>query len=157
MRLVLSLYNVADLLERAGDEAKNIGSTVVRLFEEDRLPATSEPMRDVTHLAELAMSMLERAMMSFGTRDLELAVEVVRCDATMNSEFRSALRRLSTFILEDARNLGHAIDMVVVFKSLERIGDCAKNISENLIYSIKGKDIRHLHPDTLARGGYLDT
>jgi len=157
MRLVLALYNVADLLERAGDEAKNIASTVVRLFDEERLAPTTEPIRDVTHLADLAASMLERALKALEGRDLDLAVEVVRCDVTMNSEFRSALRRLSTFILEDTRNLRHSIDMVGVFTSLEGIGDCAKAVSENLIYAIKGKDIRHMHPDSLARGGYLDT
>lgn len=156
MRLVLSMYNTVDILERVGDEAKGIASVVVRLFEADRMPPTSEQMRDVTHLAALSVDMLERSLKALHDLDMEQAVEVVRCEETIDTEFRSALRRLSTFIIEDIRNLKHAIDMVVVFKGLERIGDYAKNISENLIYTIKGKDVRHMHPDTLS-GGYLDT
>lgn len=156
MRLVLSLYSVVDIIERVGDEAKGIAAVVVRLFEADHNPPTSDQMRDVTHLAALCVDMLERAMVALNSLNIEQAIEVVRCEATIDSEFRAALRRLTTFILEDTRNIKHGIDMVVVFKGLERIGDYARNISENLIYSIKGKDVRHMHPDSIA-GGYLES
>ena len=54
-----------------------------------------------------------------------------------------SLRRLTTFVLEDARNVGHAINITLVLKALERIGDHARNISEYVIYLIRGEDIRH--------------
>lgn len=156
LRLVLSLHDVIDVLERTGDEAKGISAIVVRLFEQDRAPPTSEQMRDVTHMGQLAPVMLERALAALAGRDLESAVGVVRQDEEMNGEFRSALRRLATFLIEDVRNITHSIDLVIAFKSLERIGDYAKTIGEHVIYTIKGKDVRHMHPDSLS-GGYLDT
>ena len=58
-------------------------------------------------------------------------------------EFQSALRRLATYIMEDARNVGHAINTVLLVKALERIGDHARNLAEYVIYLVQGDDIRH--------------
>jgi len=156
MRLVLSLHDVVDVLERAGDEAKEIAEMVVRLFEQDRVPPSSEQMRDVTHMGQLAAEMLKDALAALSARDLNAAIAVVQKDDEMNGEFRSALRRLATFLIEDVRNIKHSIDLVIAFKGLERIGDYAKIIGEHLIYTLRGKDVRHMHAGNLS-GGYLDT
>ncbi|MEN8174606.1 MAG: phosphate signaling complex protein PhoU [Pseudomonadota bacterium] len=155
LRLVISLHNVVDILERVSDAAKAISEIVVHLFEEERLPPTPELMRDVTHMGTLAVSMLREALTALANQDVDLAVVTVQHDVDMNAEFRSALRRLATFLLEDMRNLSHSIDMVFVLKSLERVSDYARNICEHLIYAVKGKDVRYIHPDHLS-GGYLD-
>ena len=83
--------------------------------------------------------------------DVDLALRVARGDAELDSEFQSGLRRLATFLMEDSRNVGHVISATLVLKSIERIGDHAKNIAEYVVYLVKGKDVRHVSPETLAR------
>ena len=75
--------------------------------------------------------------------DIERAEKLVSSDGELNEEFQSALRRQTTFVLEDARNVGHAINIVLMTKALERIGEHAINLAEYVIYLVKGKDVRH--------------
>ncbi len=155
LRRVMSLHQITGILEHIGDEAKSIASIVVRIFDEDRSPPTPDLMRDVTHMGDVAVGMLKHSMQALASRSVDEAVQVLRRDEDLNAEFRSALRRLSTFLMEDPRNLKHSIDMVCVYRSLERIGDYAKNLSEQLIYIVKAKDVRYMNVDNLI-GGYLD-
>ena len=81
--------------------------------------------------------------------DVDKAIQVARGDVELDSEFQAALRRLSTYIMEDARNVGHTINVTFIVKSLERIGDHAKNIAEYVVFLVKGKDVRHVSPDSI--------
>ena len=155
LRVVMALHQTVGMLEHIGDEAKGIAEIVVRVFEEDRVPPTSDLMRDVTHMGNLAVGMLESALTALDERDVDAAVAVLKRTEDMKAEFRSALRRLSTFVMEDARNLKHSIDMICVYRSLERVGDYAKNLGEQVIYIVKGKDVRYMNVDNLANG-YLE-
>lgn len=83
---------------------------------------------------------------------MDLAIEVAKRDSELDCEFRAALRRLATYILEDPRNVGHATDATFILRSLERIGDHAKNIAEYVIFLVKGKDVRHISPGSLNKG-----
>jgi phosphate transport system protein len=155
LRLVVSLSSIGDAIEHVGDEAKRIARSTIRLCEGDRIPPVPELMRDATHMGALAPRMLEDSLLALESRDVKEAVAVLKHDKDLDAEFRSALRKLATFILEDPRNLKHAIEMVFVLKGLERIGDYAKNVSEQLIYIVKGEDVRYMNVDNLANG-YLD-
>lgn len=152
LRLVMALHQIVGILEHVGDEAKGIAQIVVRIYDEERAPPTSELMRDVTHIGNLAVSMLESAMDALEERNVDASVALLRRTEDMKAEFRSALRRLSTYVMEDARNVKHSIDMICVYRSLERIGDYAKNLAEQLIYIVKGKDVRYMNVDNLGNG-----
>ena len=98
--------------------------------------------------------MFDNARRVISSRDLDQAVNVIQRDEEMDQEFRSSLRRLATFLLEDPRNIKHSIDMVFVYKSLERIGSYSKNLCALTIYVVKGKDVRYMSAENLA-AGYL--
>lgn len=155
LRLVISLSSIGDAVEHIGDEAKRIARSAIRLCEGGRFPPIPELMRDVTHMGALAPQMLNSSLAALDERSVDGSLAVLQCDKELDSEFRSALRRLATFVLEDPRNLKDSIEMVFVFKALERIGDYAKNISEQVIYIVKGEDVRYMNVDNLS-GGYLD-
>lgn len=149
LRTVLSLNKSVTDLERIGDEAKKLARVAIRLYESDSNFPNHQLLRDVTTMANLASAMLRGALQALETLDVHRALEVAKCDAELNSEFQASLRRLTTYIVEDLRNLGHAIDVIIAVKGLERIGDHAKNIAEYVIFLVKGKDVRHTSPYSL--------
>lgn len=89
--------------------------------------------------------MLHEALESFDKLDAERAAALICKENELEIEFRSSLRRLATYLLEDARNVGHAIHTVLMIKSIERVGDHARNLAEYIVYIIQGRDIRHNH------------
>lgn len=155
LRLVMSLHQITGILEHIGDEAKSIASIVVRIVDEDRSPPTPDLMREATDFGDVAVGMLQHSMNALASRSVDDAVQVLQREQDLNAEFRSALRRLSTFLMKDPRNLRHSIDMVCVYRSLENIGDYARNLSEQLIYIVKAKDVRYMNVENLV-GGYLE-
>ena len=87
--------------------------------------------------------MLRRTLDCFARLDCDGAAEVIRDDAGIDTEFRSILRQLITYMMEDPRTISSSIDLVFVAKAIERVGDHAKNLSEQIIYIVKGTDVRH--------------
>jgi hypothetical protein len=73
-------------------------------------------------------------------------------DDEVDDAFRAILRQLITFMIEDPRTISGCLDVVFVAKALERVGDHAKNISEYVVYAVKGKDVRHLSVEEIERG-----
>jgi phosphate transport system protein len=100
-------------------------------------------MVQVRHAAEAAISMLRRTLDAFARLDVDTAREVIRDDAGIDTEFRSILRQLITFMMEDPRTISVALDFVWIAKAIERIGDHAKNMAEYVIYIVEGTDVRH--------------
>ncbi len=101
------------------------------------------PAVDVRHAAELAISMLRRTLDAFARLDCNVAQEVIRDDAGIDAAFRAVLRQLITYMMEDPRTISTALEIVWIAKAIERIGDHAKNMSEYVIYIVKGTDVRH--------------
>ena len=91
----------------------------------------------------LALHILNDAVEALDALDLEKAKTAIKKHIELDIEFQSSLRRLTTFILEDARNVGYSISIVLITKALERVGDHARNIAEYIVFLVDGKDIRH--------------
>ena len=151
LRTITSLGKTVTDLERIGDEAERIARMSIQIYESGGGPPNHALLRDLFPMSKLAAAMLHSALDSLARLDVEQAIETARGDTELDQEFQAALRRLATYIMEDARNVGHAINVIFAVKSLERIGDHSKNIAEYVIYLVKGKDVRHVSPETLRR------
>jgi phosphate transport system protein len=145
LRAILSLGKSVRDLERMGDEADRIARAASDAHERSRgFMPSHELLRDVRPMGELALSLVEGSLRALTQLDIEEALAVTRRDDELDGDFRAALRRLATFMMEDSRTVGNVIGTTFVLKSLERIGDHATNIAEHVIYLIRGKDVRHL-------------
>ena len=151
LRMVMSIAKAVTDLERIGDEAEKIARMTIDIYNQDARPPPKQIMRDVKPVAALASNMLRESLDSFARLDVEKAVEIARLDQDLDSEFKNSLRAMMTYIMEDSRIIGQAMHIVWVIKALERIGDHCKNISEYVVFLVKGKDVRHVSPDAMVR------
>ncbi len=143
LRLLIAISKTIANLERVGDEAARIARTVQRLVNSGVSSRMRLPVNDLAYEAELAVSQLRKALDAFARLDVEKAVEVLKKDDLIDQEFEGLLRKLITFMMEDARTISSSIDLVFVAKAIERVGDHAKNLAEQTIYIVKGTDVRH--------------
>ncbi len=142
LRLIMMVLKTITDLERIGDEAKKIGLVTSRIFGPSarHVPRITE----VIPAAELVGDMLRRSLEAFGSLEIGDAPGIARQDIEVDEHFQSILRQLLTYMIEDPRTISASLDIIFLAKSLERIGDHAKNISEYVVYMIKGKDVRHV-------------
>ncbi|WP_025916965.1 phosphate signaling complex protein PhoU [Herminiimonas sp. CN] len=141
LRIVMSTYNIITDLERIGDEATKIARAAKSIKE--RGAAILNHYETVRVIAAGAGAMLHDALDAFARLDEKQAVRIIAQDESVDYEFRSIMRTLITFMMEDPRTISIAMDTIWVAKAIERIGDHAKNIAEYVIYIVEGKDIRH--------------
>jgi phosphate transport system protein len=141
LRLVMSLVGVTTDLERVGDEAKKIALYARSIHSAGRplLPRVVE----LRPMAALVHDMLRQAGRAMEALDPHAAAALVRHDLEVNQGFRAVLARLAGFMVEDPRSISACLDILFVAKSLERIGDHAKNIGEHVVYAATDKDVRH--------------
>ena len=149
LRMIMTVVKTITDLERIGDEAAKIARMTLSLYSSDR--PTVPRAAEIQHVADIALGMLRNALDAFARLDLAVAAKVVRQDEQVDSEFKAILRQLITFMMEDPRTISHALDILFIAKSIERIGDHAKNMSEYVVYLVKGKDVRHTSVETLER------
>ena len=141
LRLVLGISKIVTDLERAGDEAKKIAKGVRRIYDNGHMPV--QYGIGIRHIAEAALGMIRQALDAFARIDSAQATAVIRADADVDVEFKSIIRQLITHMMEDPRTITTAIDIIWIARAIERIGDHAKNISEQVIFIAEGRDIRH--------------
>jgi phosphate transport system protein len=141
LRLIMGISKIVTDLERIGDEAQKIARMAKRIHEHGGQHAQRFPA--VRHAAQIAISMLRRALDAFARLDVVAAAEVLKEDTAIDQEFTSVLRQLITYMMEDPRTITPALEIVWVAKAIERIGDHAKNLAEQVIYIVKGTDVRH--------------
>ncbi len=141
LRMVMMVVKTITDLERIGDEAAKIArmARLIHASERVSLPAFSE----VKYMGDMVLDMLHKALDGFARLDASKAVEIARLDRAVDEEFRRNLRYLITYMMEDPRTISVSIDILFVIKAIERMGDHAENMSEYVIYMVKGKDVRH--------------
>ena len=149
LRLLIAVSKTIANLERIGDEAARIARTVQRLLSSGMSSRLRLPVTDLSFEAELATKQLRKALDAFARLDVVAAVDVLRHDDQIDQEFDGLMRKLITYMMEDPRTISSAIDLVFVAKAIERVGDHAKNLAEQIIYIVKGTDVRHNPVDTV--------
>ncbi len=149
LRMVMTVIKTITDLERIGDEAEKIARMGKLLAQRNSLilPRYTE----IKHAADLALDMLRKSLDAFARLDLAYAAQVVRQDELVDEEFRTIMRYLITFMMEDPRTISTALEILFVAKAIERIGDHAKNMSEYVVYMVKGKDVRHVTVEEIER------
>jgi phosphate transport system protein len=140
LRLIITILKTITDLERIGDEGEKVAAIAARLATRER---PNNRYRELRNLGELVTGMVHDTLDAFARFDTTLALEVLRRDRTVDEEYESIHRQNITFMMEDPRSIRRALDAMWVVRSLERIGDHAKNICEYLIYLVLGKDVRH--------------
>ena len=140
LRLVMMVTKAVNDLERIGDEAKKIANHAIILAGESE---TSEGYTEVRHLGQSVIGMLSNALDAFARFDVEAAMRTLEEDKQIDLDYKTALRELVTYMMEDPRSISRVINILWVVRSLERIGDHAKNLCEQIVFVVKGKDIRH--------------
>ena len=141
LRMIIMVIKIITDLERMGDEAAKIARMAQLIYANDRI--RKPRFHEIRHVANIAMEMLRKSLDAFARLDVAEAAQVARQDELVDEEFRSIIRQLVTFMMEDPRNISSSIEILFAAKAIERIGDHAKNMSEYVIYLVKGKDVRH--------------
>ena len=147
LRLLMAMSKTTANLERVGDEAAKIARMVKSIIEGST--PRSLPSSDLRVSAELASGLLRKALDAFARLDVPMAVSILREDNEIDKEFDGFVRKLITYMMEDPRTISASIDLVFVAKAIERVGDHAKNLAEQVIYIVKGTDVRHNTPEAV--------
>ena len=141
LRMILTITKIVNDLERVGDEVKKIAYKAAQTRGSDQLAQVRH--HDVAHAADRAQEMLQRALDVFARLDAAAAAEVIEDDQEIDAAFLAIMRQLISYMMEDPRTIGPALEIVFIAKSIERIGDHAKNIAEAVVQVVRGKDVRH--------------
>ena len=150
LRLVLAVSRIVTDLERCGDKAVKIAKMSNNLFENHK--GAVPRLADIRQCGQLAIHMLRRSLDSLARMDVESASGLIGDDAKVDEAFNGIMRQLITYMMEDPRTISEALDIVWIAKAIERVGDHATNIAENVVYIVSGEDIRHRAPSNGVQG-----
>jgi len=147
LRMILTITKIVNDLERIGDEVKKVAYKAAQTRGNDRL--TQVRQHDVARTAGRAQEMLQLALDVFARLDAAAAAEVIDRDDEIDAGFLAIMRQLISYMMEDPRTISPALEIVFIAKSIERIGDHAKNIAEAVVQVVRGKDVRHASADEI--------
>ena len=148
LRLIIAVSKAVSDLERIGDESAKIAAMALQLAEDGESP---RGYVEVRHIGNHVRNMLRDALDAFARFDADKAVEVAAEDSEVDLEYRSAMRALVTFMMEDRRAISRVLNIIWSLRALERIGDHARNIGEQVIFLVKGTDVRHISIDEMEK------
>ena len=148
LRLIIAVSKAVSDLERIGDESAKIAAMALQLAEDGESP---RGYVEVRHIGNHVRNMLRDALDAFARFDADKAVEVAAEDSEVDLEYRSAMRALVTFMMEDPRAISRVLNIIWSLRALERIGDHARNIGEQVIFLVKGTDVHHISIDEMEK------
>jgi len=151
LRMIMAVSKIVTDLERMGDEAEKIARMARSIYGRGAL--TIPRSIDVRQTGTKAAVMLRRVLDALARLDTTEAEKVIAEGKLIDTEFRGIMRQLITFMMEDPRTITTALDIVWIAKSIERVGDHAENIAEQVIYIVDGIDIRHTGSPPVAPAG----
>lgn len=139
LRFLLGVAKINSEIERLGDHAVTIADTVLKLLEAPPL----KPFEIIPKMVSLATGMVKDSLHAFVNLDVAKARAVIYRDDTVNRLRRQIADELLDFMMQDKANIARALNLILVAQKLEKIGDHATNIAEDVIFVVEGKDIRH--------------
>jgi phosphate transport system protein len=139
LRLIVAALKINTDLERIGDLAVNVAQRATSLMQ---APIIS-PMVDIPHIGALVRSMVRKSLDAFVTRDAELARSVLASDDAVDHLRDASYHELTSFMERDPKNIRQAVDLLAIVRNLERIADHSTNIAEDVLFMVKGIDVRH--------------
>jgi len=139
LRAIVSAVKINTDLERVGDLAVNIVEAVRRYMQHPPV----KPLIDIPGMAEIAQNMLRDSLDAFVRRDAELAQAVLNEDDTLDELKTRVFRDLLTHMLQEPSTIEPSLDLILISRHLERIGDHATNIAEDVIFIVSARDVRH--------------
>jgi len=142
LRFIAAAMKIIVDMERIGDQAINITERAESLLAVPPL----KPLIDIPRMADIAQDMLKNALDAYVNGDEELAYRTIRKDDEVDLLKDQVFRELLTFMMADPTTIPRAMDLILVSRHIERIADHATNICEDVIFMVKGKDIRHQGP-----------
>ena len=149
LRLVMAIIKTITDLERIGDEAEKIARMAKLMHGAGQVQL---PRLELKHVASLALAMLRKALDAFARLDVSAGAAGGETGRGVDDEFRSILRQLITFMMEDPRTITRCLEILFVAKAIERIGDHAKNMAEYVVYMVEGRDVRHMRDEAHIEG-----
>jgi phosphate transport system protein len=139
LRQIAMAMRISNDLERVGDHAVNIAETVRWLVEAPLFPVLPE----IEEMVRVATEMLKDSLDSFVRGDTTLARQILKRDDRVDELHENTFRILLTHMMEDPRRISAGMDLLLVSGNLERIADLATNVSEDVIYQVEGRVVRH--------------
>ncbi len=139
LRVIVAAVKINTDLERVGDLAVNIAEAGQRYLQH----APVKPLIDIPRMGDLAQKMLRDSLDAFVRRDMTLAESVLAADDTLDALKTQIFRELLTYMLQDQQTIEPGLDLILISRHLERIGDHATNVAEDVIFILSAKDVRH--------------
>ncbi|PTY35685.1 phosphate transport system regulatory protein PhoU [Saccharospirillum sp. MSK14-1] len=140
LRFVIAVTKAVNDLERIGDEASKVASHTLELADTGSGPQGYVELR---HIGEQVRLMVQHSLDAFARLDADSALNVLHQDKAVDLEYGTAIRSLITTMMEDPRSISRALNVMWSLRSMERIGDHARNVAESVIFLVQGKDVRH--------------
>jgi phosphate transport system protein len=147
LRLIIAIIKTITDLERIGDEGEKIGNIAMRLAAMER---PESKYREIKHMGRIVSGMVQEALDAFARIDAQAALKVARRDRLVDEEYEAIQRQSITFMMEDARSIRRALDVMWVVRSLERWA-ITRRTSASTIFTVHGKDVRHTRLEDVER------
>ena len=139
LRVIVAAVKINTDLERVGDLAVNIAEAGKRYLQH----APVKPLIDIPRMGDIAQSMLRESLDAFVRRDIMRAEAVLAQDDLVDALKTQIFRELLTYMLQDPATIEPALDLILISRHLERIGDHATNVAEDVIFILSARDVRH--------------
>lgn len=139
LRFIVAAIKINSELERIGDQAVNIAQNTSDLLKQPEL----KPLLDLPHMTETVKMMVKNSLDSFVEKDTDLAQNVLVKDNEVDAYKSQIFRELLTYMMSEPSTIQRALDLILIARNLEKVGDHATNIAEDVIFMVLAKDIRH--------------